>query len=126
MNKRAIENLIKAGALDCLGGTRKQLMQVYPGMLRPGGLRQQGDDYRPDVPLRLHGAGGEEGVRDPRCRTWANSAARQLLFFEKEVLGIYLSGHPLEEYEALWRARITAVSADFALDEESGVSAGGR
>ena len=42
--------------------------------------------------------------------------------FEKEVLGIYISGHPLEKYEELWRRGITNVTSDFALDEETGVS----
>lgn len=44
----------------------------------------------------------------------------QLLTFEKDVLGIYASGHPLEEYESMWRKNISAVSSDFALDEELG------
>ena len=46
----------------------------------------------------------------------------ELLAFEKEVLGIYVSGHPLEKYEAQWRRRISAVTADFMLDEETGYS----
>lgn len=46
----------------------------------------------------------------------------QLLAFEKEVLGIYVSGHPLEKYEALWKHVITNVTSDFALDEETGHS----
>ena len=41
------------------------------------------------------------------------------LAFEKEVLGVYISGHPLEEYEELWRKQISATTADFVLDEES-------
>lgn len=45
-----------------------------------------------------------------------------LLAFEKEVLGIYISGHPLEEYEEMWRKQITNTTADFLLDEETGVS----
>ena len=44
----------------------------------------------------------------------------QLLAYEKEVLGIYASGHPLEQYEALWRKNITALSSDFAVDDETG------
>ena len=40
------------------------------------------------------------------------------LAFEKEVLGIYVSGHPLEEYEAAWRKKISNTTADFAYDEE--------
>ncbi len=44
----------------------------------------------------------------------------QLLAFEKEVLGVYISGHPLEDYEQLWKKNISAVTSDFLLDEESG------
>ena len=42
------------------------------------------------------------------------------LAFEKEVLGIYISGHPLEEYQEMWRRNITNTTADFMMDEESG------
>lgn len=42
------------------------------------------------------------------------------LAFEKEVLGVYISGHPLEEYEELWKRNISATTADFQLDEENG------
>ena len=43
----------------------------------------------------------------------------ELLAFEKEALGIYVSGHPLEAYEATWRNNITAVTIDFIVDEET-------
>ena len=43
-----------------------------------------------------------------------------LLAFEKEVLGIYISGHPLEEYESIWRKHITTMISSFLLDEETG------
>ncbi len=43
-----------------------------------------------------------------------------LLAFEKEVLGIYISGHPLEEDEEKWRRSISATTADFQPDEETG------
>jgi DNA polymerase-3 subunit alpha len=46
----------------------------------------------------------------------------QLLMFEKEVLGVYVSGHPLEAYEDMLRKNATHTSLDFALDEELGVS----
>ncbi len=42
-----------------------------------------------------------------------------LLAFEKEVLGFYISGHPLEEYESFWRKNITAITSDFIVDEET-------
>ena len=40
------------------------------------------------------------------------------LAFEKEVLGVYISGHPLEEHEERWRRMISATTADFQFDEE--------
>ena len=46
----------------------------------------------------------------------------ELLAFEKEVLGVYISGHPLEEYEKKWRQNITAVSTDFIYDDEIGAA----
>lgn len=45
-----------------------------------------------------------------------------LLGFEKEVLGVYISYHPLEEYEQKWKANITAKTTDFLLDEETGTA----
>ena len=42
------------------------------------------------------------------------------LAFEKEVLGIYISGHPLEEYQEMWRKKITNTTADFVWNEENG------
>ena len=121
MNKRAIENLIKAGALDCLGGTRRQFMQIYAQIADQAAAESKAavsgqlslfdlmaPELRKEFEIRLPDV-GEFG-------------REQLLFFEKEVLGVYLSGHPLEEYEQVWRARITAVTSDFSLDEETGVS----
>ena len=49
----------------------------------------------------------------------AEFGKEELLGFEKEVLGIYISGHPLEEYEEKWRKNITAVSTDFIYEEET-------
>ena len=46
----------------------------------------------------------------------------ELLSFEKEVLGIYISGHPLEKYETMWRKNISALTSDFQLDEETNKS----
>ena len=119
MNKRAIENLIHAGACDCFEGTRKQLMAVYPGMLEQVALEAKEsitgqmslfDFMKPEEKKRYENALPDIGDFTKETR----------LAFEKEVLGIYLSGHPMDEYEDLWRSRITAVSTDFALDEETG------
>lgn len=119
INKRAIENLIKAGALDGLGGSRRQLMQVYTLMLDDvarekkesmDGQMNLFDLMTPDVKKQYE-------LRLPQVDEYQKEA---LLALEKEVLGVYLSGHPLEEYEAIWRKGISALSSDFMPDEESG------
>ena len=43
----------------------------------------------------------------------------ELLAFEKETLGIYVSGHPMQEYEQVWKQNITAAAIDFMVDEET-------
>lgn len=60
---------------------------------------------------------GEFEIRLPDVGEYSKEL---LLGFEKEVLGIYVSGHPLEEYEQTWRKHITRTTADFLLDEETG------
>ena len=118
VNKRAIEHFIKAGALDSLGGTRKQFMSVYIQIMdsiqqdKKNNMAGQislfdivSDEEKEDFEVKLPNVG--EYSREMK------------LSFEKEVLGIYISGHPLEEYQDLWRKNITNTTADFALDEET-------
>ena len=117
INKRAVENFIKAGALDSLGGTRKQFMSIYVGIMdhlhqdKKNNMAGQislfdivSDEDKEDFDIKLPPVG--------------EYAKEMLLGFEKEVLGVYISGHPLEEYEAIWRKNITATTAEFLLDEE--------
>ncbi|MDO5701752.1 MAG: DNA polymerase III subunit alpha [Lachnospiraceae bacterium] len=119
MNRRAIENLIHAGACDCFGGTRKQLMMVYPGML---------DRAAYDAKESITGQMSLFDLMKPEDKKAYETSLPDVgdftretkLAFEKEVLGIYLSGHPLDEYEDLMKSRITAVSTDFLPDEETG------
>ncbi len=118
INKRAVENFIKAGALDSLGGTRKQFMSVYVQIM---------DHIQKDKKNNLAGqmslfdivSEEEKDDFDVKLPDVGEYAKEMLLGFEKEVLGIYVSGHPLEAYEALWKKQITATTADFALDEET-------
>ena len=121
MNRRAVENLIKAGALDAFGATRKQLMQVYP-MVMDQAAQESKELISGQMSLFDFMAPEEKKRFEITYPAVGEFSKEMRLSFEKEVLGIYLSGHPLEEYEALWRSRITAVSTDFALDEETGVS----
>ena len=119
VNKKVIENLIKAGAMDGLGGTRKQLMQVYAGV-----LEHSIQDRKNSITgqMSLFDLMGEDDKREFEVRMpdVGEFDKEQLLAFEKEVLGIYVSGHPLEKYESLWRSKITNVTTDFVLDDETG------
>ncbi len=121
LNKRAVENLIKAGALDSLGGNRKQFMLVYTSIL--DGIAQEKKNTMAGQ-MTLFDIVSEDQkqefeVRMPRVEDYAKETR---LAFEKEVLGVYISGHPLEEYEGKWRKNITRVTTDFLLDEEFGTT----
>ena len=119
VNKRTIESFIKSGAFDSLGGTRKQFMVIYVKILdqvnqeRKYSMTGQlslfdmvGDDQKAEFDIPLPPVGEYE--------------KETKLAFEKEVLGIYLSGHPMEEYEEKWKKNITRTTLDFQLDEETG------
>lgn len=119
VNKRTVENFIKAGAMDGLEGTRKQKMLVYAAIL--DGIHQEKKNSM-EGQMSLFDLVSEEEKKDfeitmPKVGEYDKET---LLGFEKEVLGIYVSGHPLEEYEERWRKNITATTADFLLEEESG------
>ncbi len=119
VNKRTIENFIKAGAFDGLEGTRKQKMQVYSAI-----LENINDEKKNSVAgqISLFDFATEDTKEDFEIRMPAvgEFPKETLLGFEKEVLGVYISGHPLEEYEEKWRKNISATTNDFLLDEESG------
>ena len=117
LNKRTIENLIKAGALDALGGTRKQFMSIYIQILD---YVNQEKKYSMSGQMSLFDLVGEEEKADFQIKMpdVGEYTKENKLAFEKEVLGIYISGHPLEEYEERWRRVISATTADFQFDEE--------
>lgn len=117
VNKRAVENLIKAGALDSLGGTRKQFMSIYIQIMDGIHSNQKNnmagqmslfdiveEEQKADFNVKLPDVG--EYVKESK------------LAFEKEVLGVYISGHPLEDYATMWKREITAKTTDFKLYEE--------
>lgn len=119
VNKRAAENFIKAGAFDSLGGTRRQMMMVAPQVFDAAAQEKKSQI---SGQMSLFDLLGEEdrknaGIRMPDVGEYDKQTR---LSFEKEVLGIYVSGHPLEEYEDLWKKNISAFSSDFQINEESG------
>ncbi len=121
VNKRAIENFIKAGAFDSFNATRKQMMMVYIQIM--DGVNQEKKDSMAGQ-ISLFDFADEEDkqaykVQMPDVGEYTND---QKLEFEKEVIGIYASGHPLQEQEEKWRKHITNMSVDFAETEEGEAS----
>lgn len=119
MNKRAIENFIKSGALDCLGGTRKQFMAIYLQIVEHVNQEKK---YAMTGQMTLFDLVDDEQKSEFEIKlpNVGEYAKENKLAFEKEVLGIYISGHPLEEYEEKWRKNISATTADFQPNEETG------
>ena len=121
VNKRTIENFIKAGAFDSLPGTRKQLMMIYIQI-----LDQVNKDRKNSMSgqMSLFDLVDEEQKKEfdiplPDVKEYEKET---MLAFEKEVLGVYVSGHPMEEYEELWKKSISATTMDFQPGEETGRS----
>ncbi len=118
VNKRTVESFIKAGVFSKLHPNRRQLMMNYVRIL---------DDIAADKKKALTGQmtlfdfAGEEEKTDYELTMpeTAEYSKDQLLALEKEVLGIYVSGHPLEAYENRIKKNVTANSNDFNIDEET-------
>ena len=121
INKRAVENLIKAGALDTLDGNRRQMCIVFPSIMdRVNNEKKKSmagqmtlfdiatDDVKESFEIRMPNV--EEFEKE------------ELLAQEKDVLGVYISGHPLEEYLPILEKNVTAYSKEFAIDDETGKS----
>lgn len=118
VNKRAIEHFIKSGAFDSFGCTRRQLMSVYVQILDS---IQNGKKGVMSGQMSLFDIVSEEEKAELEIKMpdVGEYDKELLLSFEKEVLGFYVSGHPMEEYEALWSKYITAKTTDFYLNEET-------
>lgn len=119
VNKKVIENFIKAGAFDGLPGNRRQKMMVYAQIL--DSVNQEKKNVMAGQMSLFDLVSDEEKeafeIRMPDVEEYPKEAK---LAFEKEVLGVYISGHPLEEYTERWKKNITAVTGDFQPDEETG------
>ena len=136
VNKKAVENFIMAGAFDGFGIKRSQMMAVYPGLMdtaaRERKSRITGQMNLMDFLGGMSGGGmfgsdeasGENGefgdafsVSYPDIPEFSKE---EMLSGEKEILGIYVSGHPLDDYRELLEKRTDAVTLDFFMDEETG------
>ena len=119
VNKRVVENLIKAGALDCLEGSRRQKMMIYTQIM--DSVQHEKKNSMAGQ-MSLMDIVGEEEKKEfdislPQVEDYDKET---ILSFEKEVLGIYISGHPLERYTKILAQNATAKTVDFLPDDDTG------
>ncbi|MCI2049067.1 MAG: DNA polymerase III subunit alpha [Lachnospiraceae bacterium] len=121
-NKRVIENFIKAGAFDSFGSTRKQQMSVFSQIL-DGLQASKKNDLAGQMSLFDLAPETDRTAYTVPMPDVGEYTREMKLAFEKEVLGVYVSGHPLDDSIDFWKSRITRKAADFMLDEETGTAA---
>ncbi len=118
VNKRTVENFIKAGAFDSLNINRRAATLVYPSMMDQANQEKKntmaGQMSLFELVPEEEKASFE--IKIPKVEEFSKEV---LLAFEKEVLGVYISGHPLDEYKEKWTKNITNTTADFLMDEEN-------
>lgn len=120
VNKRVIENLIKAGAFDSIPGNRRQLMSVYADILDMQ-VKNKKNGFAGQMSLFDLVSDEEKQTMEQQLPDLEEYPKETLLAFEKEVVGFYISGHPLEEYSLFMERRTKGVkTSDFYLDEETG------
>lgn len=112
VNKRTMESFIKSGALDSLPGTRRQKMSIYISVM-DGVNQERKNTLSGQMSLFDFAAPEEQEELDVVMPDVGEFDKEMILAFEKEVLGVYISGHPLEEYEELMRRSVTRTTADF-------------
>ena len=118
-NKRGIDSLIRAGAMDELGGTRKQKVLAS---LKLMDKVQQEKKHSMAGQMTLFDIVDEKGKEDFEIKFTdiGEFSKEELLAFEKEALGVYVSGHPLDAYEKQWKKTISATTLDFQKEEGEG------
>lgn len=120
INKKTVENLIKAGAFDLLPGTRKQLMSVYQII-----IDDEVDNIKHNTPGQMSlfdfMGGNNNSAPERNFPDVGEYSKEELLSLEKEVLDLYVSGHPLTEYEEVLKKYCDVTTSDFKPDEETGL-----
>ena len=116
VNKKVVENFIKAGALDCLPGNRKQKLQISEKLIENAQDRKKSEI---EGQMNLFELAGEEEKKDYKARfpMVDEFSKDELLQYEKESVGIYLSGHPIENYMDSFNRIVTAVSSKYYAED---------
>lgn len=123
VNRRTVESLIKAGAFDCFPANRRQMLLVYEQVMDSVNREKKS---RMGGQLSLFDFMGDEekefAISYPKVEDFSKE---EKLAYEKEVLGTYVSGHPLEEDMERMKKQVTATTLDFVADPEAEISEAG-
>ncbi len=119
VNKRTVENLIKAGAFDSVSGTRKQLLQVYQ-IIMDDVINEHKKEITGQLSFFDFMAPEEKAAMETPLPDVGEFSKDELLSYEKEVLDLYVSGHPLENYIEIMKKNCDVNTSDFKADEETG------
>lgn len=119
INKRTAEHLILSGAFDEFGHTRRGMLNVHERMI-DSALKQSKDAISGQMSLFDLVSEEDKKSMEMKVPDIQEFDKEDLLEREKEVLGVYVTGHPLDEYTGMWEKHISAKTTDFAIDEESG------
>ncbi|MDD3238859.1 MAG: DNA polymerase III subunit alpha [Lachnospira sp.] len=119
LNKRTVENLIKSGAFDAFGVKRRAMNYVY-AQIMDSAARQSKDAISGQMSLFDFVDESQKEEFEIKIPDVAEYTKEELLNLEKEVLGIYVSGHPLDEYAQMWKKHISVMTTDFEIDDETG------
>ncbi|SFA94424.1 DNA polymerase III catalytic subunit, DnaE type [Acetitomaculum ruminis DSM 5522] len=127
INKRLVENMIKAGAFDCFEGTRKQKMSVY-GSIIDRVMKDKKNVVAGQMSFFDFMNDEDKEKFKPSLPNVGEYPKKVLLSFEKDVMGLYVSGHPLDDDREKLEKFTTAKSIDFQLsgdgEEESSLKDG--
>ena len=119
INKRTVEHLIFAGAFDTFGHTRRGMLNVYERMI-DSAVKQNKDAISGQMSLFDLVSEEDKQSLEMKIPDISEFEKENLLEREKEVLGVYVTGHPLDEYTGMWEKHVSARSTDFLIDEETG------
>ena len=119
-NKRVLESLIKCGAFDSMGFHRSQLLRAYESLVDSIAQNKR-KNLEGQFDLFGGGGGGEQKPPELRVEPIEEFTRQELMAMEKETTGLYLTGHPMDEYRETARryhaAPIGAILSDFAQEE---------
>ena len=127
LNKKTLESLIKSGTFDSLGQSRKHLLENYEKITEETLKIRKDRDIGQFSLFDVSGSEKKEVLLNGVYQTeeqFQEFSKKELLNFEKEMLGLYISGHPLFEYEDSL-SKVTPIEVLIDVEDKTNVAVGG-